>query len=76
MQSHANVVTASGGGNDDSSWDHDDGGSKGVTWADQHTGAMPSGDHYFALQSTLTAAYTPHYMLSSIFPNSPPGSTV
>ena len=32
MQSHANVVTASGGGCGDSSWDHhDDGGSKDVT---------------------------------------------
>ena len=35
MQPHANVVTASGGGCGDSSWDHDDGGSKGVTWADR-----------------------------------------
>ena len=43
MQPHANVVTASGGGSGDSSWDHDDGGSKGVTWADQQTGGMPSG---------------------------------
>ena len=43
MQPHTNVVTASGGGSDDSSWDHDDGGSKGVTWADQQTGAIPSG---------------------------------
>ena len=43
MQSHANVVTASGDGSGDSSWDHDDGGSKGVTWADQQTGGMPSG---------------------------------
>ena len=25
------------------SWDHDDGGSRGVTWADQQTGGMPSG---------------------------------
>ena len=59
MQPHANVVTASGGGSGDSSWDHDDGGSKGVTWADQQTGGMPSGGHLFALQSALTAAYTP-----------------
>ena len=44
MQSHANVVTASGGGCGDSSWDHhDDGGSKDVTWADQQTGGMPFG---------------------------------
>ena len=33
-------------------------------------------DTIFALQSALTAAYSPHYMLPSTFPNSPPGSTV
>ena len=43
IQPHANVVTASGGGSGDSSWDHDDGSSKGVTWADQQTGGMPFG---------------------------------
>ena len=43
MQPHTNVVTASGGRSDDSSWDYDDSGSKGVTWADQQTGGMPSG---------------------------------
>ena len=32
MQPHANVVPAPGGGCGDSSWDHDEGGSKGVTW--------------------------------------------
>ena len=31
MQPHANVVTASGGDCGDSSWDHDEGGSRGVT---------------------------------------------
>ena len=76
MQPHANVVTASGGGCGDSSCDHDDGGSKGVTWTDQLTGGMPSGGHVFELQSALTAAYPPDRMLSSIFPNSPSGSTV
>ena len=75
MQPHANVVTASGGGYGGSSWDHNDGGSKGVAWADQQTGGMPSGGHCFALQSALTAAYPPDHM-SSIFPNSPSGSTV
>ena len=75
MQPHANVVTASGGGCGDSSCDHDDGGSKGVIWADQKTGGMPSGGHFFALQSALTAAYLSDRMLSSI-PNSPSGSTV
>ena len=70
MQPHANVVTASCGGSGDSSWDHDDGGSRGVTWADQQTGG-----HFFALQFALTAAYPPpHYMLSSISPNNPPDS--
>ena len=43
MQPHANVFTASGGDSGDSSWDHDDGGSRGVTWAGQKTGSMPSG---------------------------------
>ena len=43
MQPHANVVNASGGGTGDSSGDYDDGGSKGVTWADQQIGGMPSG---------------------------------
>ena len=76
MQPHANVVTASGGSCGAFSCDHDDGGSKGVTWADQQTGGMPSGGHLFALQSVLTAAYPPDRMLSSIFPNSPSGSTV
>ena len=76
IQPHANVVTASGGGCGDSSWDHDDGGSKGVTWVDQQTGGMPSSGHFFALQFALTAAYPPDHMLSSFFPNSPPGSTV
>ena len=76
MQPHANVVTAPGGDCGDSSWDRDDGGSKGVTWADQQTGGMLSGGHFFALQSALTAAYPPDHMLSSIFPNSPSGSTV
>ena len=64
MQSHVNVVTASDSGCGDSSWDNDDGSSKGVTWADQQTGGMPSGDHFFALQSALTAAYPPDRMLS------------
>ena len=76
MQPHANVVTASGGGCGDSSRDHDDGGSKGVRWADQQTGGVPSGGHFFALQPALTAAYPPDRMLFSIFPNSPSGSTV
>ena len=58
---HANVVTVSGGGRGDSSRDQDDGGSKGVTWADQQTGDMPSGGHFFALQPALTAAYSPDY---------------
>ena len=76
MQPHVNVVTASGGGCGDFSWDHDNGGSKGVAWADQQTGGMPSGGHFFALQSALTAAYPPDHMLSLFFTNSPSGSTV
>ena len=43
MQPHANVVKASRDGSGDFSRDHDDGGSKGVAWADQQTGGMPSG---------------------------------
>ena len=43
MQPHANMVTASGGGSGNSSWDNDDGDSKGVAWADQQTGGMPFG---------------------------------
>ena len=76
MQPHANVVTASGGNCGDSSWNHDDGVSKGVRWADEQTGGMPSGGHFSALQSALTAAHPPDRMLSSIFSNSPSGSTV
>ena len=37
------MITASGGDSGDSSWDHDDGGSRGVTWADQKTDGMLSG---------------------------------
>ena len=47
-----------------------------MTWAEQQTGGMPSGGHFFALQSALTATYPPDHMLSSFFPNSPSGSTV
>ena len=42
----------------------------------QYTGLNFTGGHLFALQFALTAAYPPHHMLSSILPNSPPGSTV
>ena len=47
-----------------------------MTWADQQTGGIPSGGHFFALESGLTAAYPPDRMLSSFLPNSPSGSTV
>ena len=43
MQQHTNVVTASDGDSGDSSRDHRDDGSRGVTCADQQTGDMPSG---------------------------------
>ena len=41
----------------------------------QYTGPDSTGGHFVALQFALTAAYPPHHMLSSIFPNSPPSST-
>ena len=47
IQPHTNVVTASGGDSGNPSWDHNDGGSRGVAWADQQTSGLPSGgrDH-------------------------------
>ena len=59
--------------------DHDDGGSKGVTWADQLTGGMPSGGHCFALQSALTAVYPPDHTITccpQFFPTAPPAKFV
>ena len=76
MQPHANVVTTSGGGRGDSSWDHDDGGSKGVTWADQQTGGMSSGGHFFCATVRADCCLPPRSHVALNFPNSPPGSTV
>ena len=75
MQPHANGVTVSCGGCGDSSWGHNDGGSKGVTWTDQQTGGMASGGHFFALllrkasEARVNRRLRRYYLIVRLLPN-------